>query len=122
VAGYPDTRPLYKFSCPPQIIEYNSGDMTASNYINKIRGIMDAVHAHINFKFSALRIAFQTVIKNVSYHQVILVELVATRKPRYVYERRQRLRDCKTVSGITTHGGGLYLRKREASRSQKGTR
>jgi hypothetical protein len=38
-------------------------------------GIMDAVHAHLNFKLSALIIALSTVMKNVSHHQVIPVEI-----------------------------------------------
>jgi hypothetical protein len=57
------------------MIEYNSGGMTASNYISHISGIMDAVHAHIKFKMSALIIAFSTVMKDVSHHQVIPVEM-----------------------------------------------
>jgi hypothetical protein len=36
---------------------------------------MDAVHAHLNFKLSALRIALSTVMKNVSHHQVIPIEM-----------------------------------------------
>jgi hypothetical protein len=55
--------------------EYNSGDMTASNYISHISGIMDAVHAHLKFKLSALIIALSTVMNNVSHHQVIPVEI-----------------------------------------------
>jgi hypothetical protein len=49
--------------------------MTASNYISHISGIMDAVHAHLKFKFSALIIALSTVTNNVSHHQVIPVEM-----------------------------------------------
>jgi hypothetical protein len=49
--------------------------MTASNYISHISGIMDAVHAHLNFKLSTLIIALSTVMKNVSHHQVIPVEM-----------------------------------------------
>jgi hypothetical protein len=49
--------------------------MTASNYINSISGIMDAVHAPLNFKLSALIIALSTVMKNVSHHQVIPEEM-----------------------------------------------
>jgi hypothetical protein len=49
--------------------------MTASNYINHISGIMDAVHAHLKFKLSALRIALSTVMENVSHHRVIPVEM-----------------------------------------------
>jgi hypothetical protein len=47
----------------------------ASNYISRISGIMDAVHAHLNFKMSALIIALSTVMKNVSHHQVIPVQM-----------------------------------------------
>jgi hypothetical protein len=36
---------------------------------------MDAVHAHLNFKLSALIIALSTVMNNVSHHQVIPVEM-----------------------------------------------
>jgi hypothetical protein len=36
---------------------------------------MDAVHAHLNFKLSALRIALSAVTKNVSHHQVISIEI-----------------------------------------------
>jgi hypothetical protein len=36
---------------------------------------MDAVHAHLKFKLSALIIALSTVMKNVSNHQVIPVEM-----------------------------------------------
>jgi hypothetical protein len=36
---------------------------------------MDAVHAHLNFKLSALRKALSTVMKNVSHHQLIPVEM-----------------------------------------------
>jgi hypothetical protein len=36
---------------------------------------MDAVHAHLKFKLSALIIALSTVMKNVSHHQVIPVEM-----------------------------------------------
>jgi hypothetical protein len=36
---------------------------------------MDEVHAHLNFKLSALRIALSTGIKNVSHHQVIPIEM-----------------------------------------------
>jgi hypothetical protein len=50
----------------------------ASNYINRIKGIMDAVHAHPNFKLSALRISLSTVMKNVSHHQVISIEMYST--------------------------------------------
>jgi hypothetical protein len=39
---------------------------------------MDAVHAHQNFKFSALRIALSTGMKNVSHHQVIPIEIYST--------------------------------------------
>jgi hypothetical protein len=49
--------------------------MTAYNYISHISGIMDAVHAHINFKLSALIIALSTAMNNVSHHQVIPVEM-----------------------------------------------
>jgi hypothetical protein len=49
--------------------------MTASNYISHISGIMDAVHAHLNFKLSALIIALSTVMNNVSRHQVVPVEM-----------------------------------------------
>jgi hypothetical protein len=49
--------------------------MTASNYISHISGIMDAVHAHLKFKLSALIIALSTVMNNVSNHQVIPVEM-----------------------------------------------
>jgi hypothetical protein len=53
--------------------------MTASNYISHISGIMDAVHAHLNFKLSALRIALSTGMKNVSHHQVIPIEMYSLR-------------------------------------------
>jgi hypothetical protein len=53
--------------------------MTASNYISHIRGIMDAVHAHLKFKLSALIIALSTVMNNVSSHQVIPVEMYSLR-------------------------------------------
>jgi hypothetical protein len=53
----------------------NSGGMTASNYTSHISGIMDAFHAHLNFKLSALRIALLTVIKKISHHQVIPIEM-----------------------------------------------
>jgi hypothetical protein len=53
----------------------NSGDMTASNYISHINGIMDAVHAHLKFKLSALRKALSTVMNSVLHHQVIPVEM-----------------------------------------------
>jgi hypothetical protein len=53
----------------------NSGGRTASNYTSHISGIMDAVHAHLNFKLSALIIALSMVMKNVSHHQVIPVEM-----------------------------------------------
>ena len=56
------------------ILEYNPGDMTASNCIGHIGGIMDEVHAHLDFKLSALRIALSTVMENVSDHQVIPIE------------------------------------------------
>jgi hypothetical protein len=36
---------------------------------------MDAVHAHLNFKLSALIIALSTVMKNVSHQQVIPIEM-----------------------------------------------
>jgi hypothetical protein len=36
---------------------------------------MDAVHAHLKFKLSALIIALSTVVNNVSNHQVIPVEM-----------------------------------------------
>jgi hypothetical protein len=49
--------------------------MTASNYTSHMCGIMDAVHAHLKFKLSALIIALSTVMKNVSHHQVIPVEM-----------------------------------------------
>jgi hypothetical protein len=49
--------------------------MTASNYISHISGIMDAVHAHLKFKLSALLIALSTVMNNVSHHQVISEEM-----------------------------------------------
>jgi hypothetical protein len=49
--------------------------MVASNYISHKSGIMDAVHAHLNFKLSTLIIALSTVVKNVSHHQVIPVEM-----------------------------------------------
>jgi exosortase/archaeosortase len=49
--------------------------MTASNYISHISGIMDAVHAHLKFKLSALIIALPTVMNNFSHHQVIPVEM-----------------------------------------------
>jgi hypothetical protein len=49
--------------------------MTVSNYISHISGIMDAVHAHLEFKLSALIIALSTVMNNVSHHQVIPVEM-----------------------------------------------
>jgi hypothetical protein len=49
--------------------------MTASNYISHIVGIMDAVHAHLTFKLSALIIALSTGMKNVAYHQVIPIEM-----------------------------------------------
>jgi hypothetical protein len=49
--------------------------MTASNYISHISGIMDAVHAHLKFKLSALIIALSTVMNNVSHHKVIPVEM-----------------------------------------------
>jgi hypothetical protein len=49
--------------------------MTASNDTSRISGIMDAVHAHLNFKSSALIIALSTVMNNVSHHQVIPVEM-----------------------------------------------
>jgi hypothetical protein len=49
--------------------------MTASNYISHISGIMDAVHAHLNFKLSALIIALSTVMNDVSHRQVIPVEM-----------------------------------------------
>jgi hypothetical protein len=52
--------------------------MTASNYVSRISGIMDAVHAHQNSKFSALRIALSTGMKNVSHHQVIPIEIYST--------------------------------------------
>jgi hypothetical protein len=49
--------------------------MTAYNYISHISGIMDAVQAHLKFKSSALRIALSTVMKDVSHHQVIPIEI-----------------------------------------------
>jgi hypothetical protein len=49
--------------------------MAASNFTSLISGIMDAVHAYLNFKLSALIIALSTVMKNVSHHQVIPVEM-----------------------------------------------
>jgi hypothetical protein len=49
--------------------------MTASNYIGHISGIMDVVHAQLNFKLSARRIALSTVMKNVSHRQVIQIEM-----------------------------------------------
>jgi hypothetical protein len=49
--------------------------MTVSNYISRISGIMDAVHAHLEFKLSALIIALSTVMNNVSHQQVIPVEM-----------------------------------------------
>jgi hypothetical protein len=60
---------------PLLIIEYNSDGMTASNSTSHISGIMDAVHAHLIFKLSALRIALSTGMKNVSHHQVIPIEM-----------------------------------------------
>jgi hypothetical protein len=57
------------------IIEYNSGGMTASNYASHISGIMDAVHAHLNFKLSDLGIALSTGMKNLSHHQVIPIKM-----------------------------------------------
>jgi hypothetical protein len=36
---------------------------------------MDAVHAYLQFKLSALIIALSTVMNNVSHHQVIPVEM-----------------------------------------------
>jgi hypothetical protein len=36
---------------------------------------MDAVHAHLKFKLSALIISLSTVMNNVSHHQVIPVEM-----------------------------------------------
>jgi hypothetical protein len=36
---------------------------------------MDAVHAHLKFKLSALIIALSTVMNNVSHHQVIPLEM-----------------------------------------------
>jgi hypothetical protein len=36
---------------------------------------MDADHALLNFKLSALRIALSTVMKNVSHHQVIPIDI-----------------------------------------------
>jgi hypothetical protein len=57
------------------IIEYNSGGMTAFNYISRISGIMDAVRAHLNFKLSALIIAPSTVMQNVSHQQIIPIEM-----------------------------------------------
>jgi hypothetical protein len=35
--------------------------MTASNFTSHISGIMDAVHAHLNFKLSALRVVLSTM-------------------------------------------------------------
>ena len=52
--------------------------MTASNYISHTSGIMDAVHVHLDFKLSALRIALSTIMKNVSDHQVIPIEMYST--------------------------------------------
>jgi hypothetical protein len=49
--------------------------MTASNDINNKSAIMDAVHAHQKFKWSAVRIGLLTVMKNVSHHQVIPIEI-----------------------------------------------
>jgi hypothetical protein len=60
---------------PLLIFEYNSDDMTTSNYISHISGIMDAVHAHLNFKLKVIIIALSLVINNVSHHQVIPVEM-----------------------------------------------
>jgi hypothetical protein len=60
---------------PLLIIEYNSGGMTASNYTSHISLIIDAVHAHLKFKLSALIIALSTVLKNISHHQVIPIEM-----------------------------------------------
>jgi hypothetical protein len=39
---------------------------------------MDAVHAHLNFKLSALGIALSTVMKKVSHHQDIAMEMYST--------------------------------------------
>jgi hypothetical protein len=36
---------------------------------------MNAVHAHLNFKLSSLRIALSTVMKNGAHHQVIPIEM-----------------------------------------------
>jgi hypothetical protein len=52
---------------PLLIIESNSGDITASNYVSHICAIKDAVHAHLNLKWRALTIAHSTVMKNVSH-------------------------------------------------------
>jgi hypothetical protein len=49
--------------------------MTASNNISHISGIMDAVHAHLKFKLSAIIRALSTVMNNVSHHQLIPVEM-----------------------------------------------
>jgi hypothetical protein len=49
--------------------------MIASNYISHISGIMDAVHALLKFKLSALIIALSTVMNNVSHHQVAPAEM-----------------------------------------------
>jgi hypothetical protein len=49
--------------------------MTASSYISHISGIMDAAHAHLKLKLSALIIALSTVVNNVSHHQVIPIEM-----------------------------------------------
>jgi hypothetical protein len=47
----------------------------AVDYSSEISGIMEAVHAHLNFKLIALIIALSTVMKNVPHHQVIPVEM-----------------------------------------------
>jgi hypothetical protein len=49
--------------------------MTAYIYTSHISGIMDAVHAHRNFKLSGLGIVLTTGMKNVSHQQVIRIEM-----------------------------------------------
>jgi hypothetical protein len=49
--------------------------MTLFNYINHISALMSAVCANLNFKLRALRIAPSIVIKNVSYHQLIPIQM-----------------------------------------------
>jgi hypothetical protein len=50
-------------------------EILAIDYSSEISGIMEAVHAHLNFKLIALIIALSTVMKNVPHHQVIPVEM-----------------------------------------------